>query len=78
MKQWYQDMMYARVIRMDGRVDRVQLDCMEMCIRDSSMPQARKTRRIKGASTLTEADCKRRCDTTVGLEMCIRDSCGTA
>lgn len=32
-----------------------------------SMPQARKTRRIKGASTLTEADCKRRCDTTVGL-----------
>ena len=32
-----------------------------------SMPQARKTRRIKGACTLTEADCKRRCDTTVGL-----------
>ena len=31
MKQWYQDMMYARVIRMDGRVDRVQLDCMEDC-----------------------------------------------
>ncbi len=31
MKQWYQDRMYARVIRMDGRVDRVQLDCMEDC-----------------------------------------------
>ena len=32
-----------------------------------AMPQARKTRRIMGAATLTEADCKRRCDTSIGL-----------
>ena len=32
-----------------------------------SMPQTRKTRRLIGAYTLTEADCKRRCDASVGL-----------